>query len=156
MTPRIIVDSNIRRRFTDQLRRAGAREVGGILLGEQVSTGLFRLVDFSTDNVTGSAAHFHRSADQHSEKLEKFFAKTGYDFVRYNYLGEWHSHPRFSVLPSTQDCISMLELVRGEANIPFAALLIVRLDWFLFLKARATMFSQHRDPEPIAIERGKN
>lgn len=154
MTPSIILDSRIRRKFSDQLRRAGAREIGGILFGEQVATGRFRLVGFSTDNATGSAAHFHRSTDRHSDELEKFFERTGNDFGRYNYLGEWHSHPMFPVLPSDQDCMSMLDLVRGEANISFAALLIVRLDWFLFLKAGATMFSQHRNPEPIAIERG--
>lgn len=151
MPPSIIIGNEIRSRFASHLRRSGRREIGGVLLGEQIAPGSFRLVDFSIDNITGSEAHFCRSTDQHTQALECFFERTGHDFSRYNYLGEWHSHPRFPVVPSNKDCKSMLELVRGEINISFAALLIVRLDWLLFLKLRATMFSQHRNPENIAI-----
>ncbi len=152
MGPSIIIDSGIRRRIAAHLRRSGKREVGGLLLGEQIAPGSFRLVDFSIDNITGSAAHFCRSPEQHTAALDNFFEETGHNFSKYNYLGEWHSHPRFTVSPSPQDCKSMLDLVRCEKNILFAALLIVRLDWFLFFKLRATMFSRHQNPENIAIK----
>jgi len=85
--------------------------------------------------------------------LDQFFKKTGADYSRYNYLGEWHSHPRFPVKPSLQDCRSMMDMVGNEASIPFSALLIVRLDFLFFLKLGATMFSKHRPPEMIKVER---
>ncbi len=155
MSPSIIIDSDIRGRISTHLRRSGKHEVGGILLGEQIAPSSFRLVDFSIDNITGSDAHFHRSPEQHNAAIERFFKKTRHNFSKHNYLGEWHSHPRFPVSPSPQDYMSMQDLVRSEKNILFAALLIVRLDFFVCLKIGATMFSQHRNPEHITIERSK-
>ena len=151
MTPSICVGTGLRRRIAGHLRRAGGREVGGILLGEQLVPGSFRLVDFSIDEVSGSAAHFCRSTEFHGEVLTRFFERTGSDFRRYNYLGEWHSHPRYPVQPSVQDCKTMLDLVGGERDIPFAVLLVVRLDFLWFLKASATIFSRHRSPENMVI-----
>ena len=139
--------------MSSHLRRAGRREIGGILFGEQLEPGKFRLVDFTVDEVTGGAAHFCRSPENHRGGLKSFYAKTGHDFQRYNYLGEWHSHPRFSVYPSTQDCQSMLDLVHSEEGISFAVLLIVRLDWFWVLKSSAVMFSCFGESEPVTIER---
>lgn len=153
MAPSIILEIDVRRKFGSQLRQSGSREIGGVLFGEQLAPGRFRVVDFSVDNITGSAAHFCRTSEQHSVELERFFERTGHDFTKYNYLGEWHSHPRFPVAPSAQDCRSMNDLVHGEANISFAALLIVRLDWFLFLNAGAIMFSRKASPEKIKIIR---
>ena len=153
MPPSILVERPIRLRLSKHLRRSGRREIGGLLFGEQLAPGQFRLVDFSVDEATGQAARFSRSISSHSQELEQFFERTGSDYSRYNYLGEWHSHPRFPVIPSTKDCQSMLEMVRTETSIPFSALLIVRLDFFLFLRLGATMFSRDRDPETIRIER---
>lgn len=153
MEPSIIVEAGVRRKLATHLRRSGTREIGGILFGEQITPGQFRLVDFTVDDITGGAAHFCRAAHQHSNELEKFFDRTGRDFARYNYLGEWHSHPRFPVSPSAQDCRSMTELVHGERNIGFAALLIVRLDWLFFLRMSAAMFSQNTPPKNIYIIR---
>lgn len=153
MAPSIILDFEVRRNFVSRLRRSGSREIGGILFGEQLSPARFRLVDFTVDDLIGGAAHFSRSVNSHGIELERFFERTGHDFRKYNYLGEWHSHPRFPVTPSAQDCRSMRDLVQSEANINFAALLIVRLDWMFFLRARAIMFSRKQAPEPIELIR---
>jgi len=114
VSPRLIMDGKSRRKFAKKLRRAGQREIGGVLFGEQLAPNEFKIIDFSVDSVTGSAAHFCRSPEHHNTALEGFFAKTGNDYRRYNYLGEWHSHPRFPVHPSNQDQHSMIELVHGE------------------------------------------
>lgn len=153
MPPSILINRPIRLRLSKHLRHSGKQEIGGLLFGEQLAPGKFRLVDFSVDAATGQAAHFSRSVSRHSKELERFFERTGGDYARYNYLGEWHSHPCFAVIPSAQDYESMLDMVRNETSIPFSALLIVRLDFFLFLRLGATMFSRHRDPEIIQIER---
>ncbi len=62
--------------------------------------------------------------------MNAFFCETGHQYDRFNYLGEWHSHPRFPVTPSAQDVESMVDLVNGERGIDFAVLLIVRLQWW--------------------------
>ena len=152
MSPSILVEKKTRKRLSNHLRKSGNREIGGILFGEQMAPGRFRLADFSVDSTTGQAAHFCRSVDFHNEQLEKFYQRTGNDYSRYNYLGEWHSHPSFSVSPSSQDYKSMLGLVHSEANIKFSALLIARIDYTLYLELSATMFSRNNIPEDIEVK----
>nr|WP_246740431.1 Mov34/MPN/PAD-1 family protein [Bradyrhizobium sp. LCT2] len=120
-------------------------------MGEQVAPDHFRIVDFSVDATTGTAAHFVRSPDHHAEALETFFQKTGSDFRRFNYLGEWHSHPSFPVRPSQEDLMSMQSLVDGERDIDFSALVIVRLRYLLRLDAAAYMFIRHGAPRHVAL-----
>ncbi len=140
-----------RNRLKAELRRAGAREIGGVLMGEQLGPNRFRIVDFSVDSSTGSIAHFVRTPELHQEALRSFFERTGSDYRRFNYLGEWHSHPSFSVRPSSEDIASMSDLVHGERNIGFAVLLIVRLRWLLQLDYSATLFASGRSPEQVKV-----
>jgi len=136
-------------KMTRALRRAGRREIGGILMGEQIAERHFRVVDFSIDEVTGSYAHFVRSPEHHVTALAEFFERTGKEYARYNYLGEWHSHPSFPVRPSHEDALSMDDLVHGERDISFAVLLIVKRAWWCF-ECSATMFV--RGEQPINVE----
>ncbi|MCP1745415.1 hypothetical protein ABIF65_007089 [Bradyrhizobium japonicum] len=120
-------------------------------MGEQVAPDHFRIVDFSIDATTGTAAHFVRSPNHHAEALESFFRRTGSDFRRFNYLGEWHSHPSFAVRPSREEMMSMQSLVNGERDIDFSALVIVRLRRLFVLEAAAYMFVRHRAPSHVAL-----
>lgn len=147
----ISLPNDQRARFCKRLRRAGTREIGGILMGEQVAPDHFRIVDFSVDETTGTAAHFVRSPDHHAEALESFFRRTGSNFRRFNYLGEWHSHPSFPVRPSQEDIMSMQGLVDGERDIDFSALVVVRLRYFFLLEAAAYMFVRHSAPGGVAL-----
>jgi integrative and conjugative element protein (TIGR02256 family) len=139
----------VRQRLRRELRRAKRREIGGVLMGEQIAAGHFRVVDFSVDAVTGSAAHFVRNNEQHEVTLREFFRRTRSDYTRYNYLGEWHSHPSFEVRPSVTDVGSMLSLVEGERSIDFAVLLIVRLDVWLYLSHSISLFVRGQPPQII-------
>ena len=147
----ISLPSNQRARLRKCLRRAGRREIGGILMGEQVAPDHFRIVDFSVDDKTGTAAHFVRSPEHHAEALESFFRRTGSDFKRFNYLGEWHSHPSFTVRPSQEDITSMQSLVNGERDIDFSALMIVKLRCFFLVEAAAYMFVRRAAPGSVAL-----
>lgn len=120
-------------------------------MGEQVAPDHFRIVDFSVDDQTGTAAHFVRSPEHHAEALEGFFRRTGSDFKRFNYLGEWHSHPSFPVRPSHEDITSMQSLVNGERDIDFSALMIVRLRCFFLVEAAAYMFVRRAAPGQVAL-----
>ena len=86
--------------------------------------------------------------------LAEFFARTGKDYERFNYLGEWHSHPLFSVHPSGPDFATMFEIVEDpEVRAHFAVLLIVRLRrlWSA-LEISATVFSPNSVPIGASIE----
>jgi integrative and conjugative element protein (TIGR02256 family) len=141
----------VKSKLQGALRTAGSREIGGVLMGEQIAPGHFRVVDLSIDSQTGGRAHFVRSSEAHAEALNAFFNETGHQYDRFNYLGEWHSHPRFSVTPSTQDVASMIDLVEGERGIEFAVLLIVRLRWWRRIFCSCTLFSRSANPSSVNI-----
>lgn len=141
----------VRKRLHKVVRKAGRREIGGVLMGEQVEPGRFRLIDFSVDSETGSAAHFVRSVEHHQTALTAFFESTGADYARFNYLGEWHSHPSYLPIPSGEDARSMVDLVSSERDIPFAVLLIVRAGWYR-LACSATLFQRTGAPSSVSIE----
>jgi len=123
-------------------------------MAEQLAPGDFRLVDFTVDSQRGSAAHFVRSVDDHQKALAHFFERTGHDYSRFNYLGEWHSHPNHQPIPSCEDIASMESLVQGERDIDFAVLLVVRKRW-LGLKMSATLFDRRGQPQIAEVYSGR-
>lgn len=133
------------------LRRAGARETGGLLMGEQLAPDEFRVAAFSFSRRGGSIASFTRDMRAHQRTLEKFFRKTGRDFRRFNYLGEWHSHPHFPVIPSGSDVAAMQAIVNDRAvGATFVTLLIVRLRGENTLEVGPYLFVPgKRQPYPI-------
>ncbi|KIQ03284.1 MULTISPECIES: Mov34/MPN/PAD-1 family protein [Pseudomonas] len=148
---RVEISEPVKDKLRRALRAAGSREIGGVLMGEQIAPGHFRVVDLSIDSETGGRAHFVRSSEAHADALSAFFRETGHQYDRFNYLGEWHSHPRFSVTPSTQDITSMIDLVEGERGIEFAVLLIVRLHWWRRISCSCSLFCRSTNPSSVDI-----
>lgn len=110
------------------LTRAGSREIGGILMAEHVGLDTFTVREITIQK-RGTFASFLRSIDDALGRLRQFFNRTNRDYRRFNYIGEWHSHPSFSPIPSFKDDRSMFEIVQDKAvGANFAALLIVKLD----------------------------
>lgn len=145
---RIEVAADIEPRLRKVLRSAGRREIGGMLFAEQLVPSRFRVMDFSVDLSSGSPNNFRRDPRAHEAVLNAFFERTGRDFARFNYLGEWHSHPSFSVRPSPEDVATMTELVSEEGSaISFAVLLIVRLRLYLWLDHSWTIFAHGHPPQ---------
>jgi proteasome lid subunit RPN8/RPN11 len=143
----IKVARDIEARLRSALLSAGQREIGGMLFAEQIEPDHFRVVDFSVDLDAGSHASFRRAPGVHRQALDAFFDRTGRDFARFNYLGEWHSHPAFSVRPSTEDIATMTELVSDHRSaISFAVLLIVRLRFCFWLDHSWTIFARGKTP----------
>ncbi|KQM26495.1 MULTISPECIES: Mov34/MPN/PAD-1 family protein [unclassified Sphingomonas] len=142
--------ADVRQRLHSSVRAAGCLEIGGVLMAEQIAPGHFHIVDFTVDGRTGGAAHFVRSVDDHRAALTEFFSGTGSDFGRFNYLGEWHSHPNHPPVPSFEDITSMESLVCGERDIPFAVLLIVQAA-SATLASSATLFERGKRPVPVTM-----
>jgi len=108
-------------------RTAGCRETGGMLFGEHVAENEFRVLE-ATVAGTGSVASFLRGVVDGLARLEKFFWRTKRDFRRFNYLGEWHSHPSFALHPSGTDDQTMFDIVNDpKTGARFAVLVIVKL-----------------------------
>jgi [CysO sulfur-carrier protein]-S-L-cysteine hydrolase len=138
---RLLLTAPILKRLRRELRRAGSREIGGLLMGEHVGDDAFRVVDISVQRTGGSIASFVRDPTSHDAQLKAFFARTKGDFERFNYLGEWHSHPMFAPVPSETDCRSMQSIVDNpEVGANFVVLLVVTLASRTKIKGTATVF----------------
>ena len=118
------IHPNTLARLTRELAQAGRREIGGVLVGEHLDRNTFRIADLSVQRHGGEEACFVRRPAHHKGFLDDFFARTGDAYDRFNYLGEWHSHPSFSTEPSGTDLLQMHEIVNdGPSGPPFAILL---------------------------------
>lgn len=118
-----------------------------MLFAEQLAPAHFRLMDFSTDLYSGTHTNFRRDPRLHQKALDEFFDRTGRDFGRFNYLGEWHSHPSFAVNPSVEDVQTMVDLVENPRSaITFALLLIVRLRFRFWMDYSMTSFTRGYAP----------
>jgi hypothetical protein len=89
--------------------------------------------------------------------MEKFFAQTGNDFTRFNYLGEWHSHPSFEPLPSDTDIRTMQSMVEApDVGVNFLVLMVCRMasGRGRVLELTATAFRAGATPlaVPISVE----
>lgn len=147
----VSLPNDVTLRIARELVEAGDREIGGILMAEQLDdTGRFQVVDFSVDPHSGRMDYFERDPYSHGATLEAFFERKERDFSRFNYLGEWHSHPCFPVRPSYRDLKSMLQLVNGDEGIDFAVLMIVKLASRSSLEAGMTLFT--RGARPVSVE----
>lgn len=148
---KIELTKEVRARMASCLVKAKQREIGGILMGEQLKPGEFRVIDFSLDDTSGSATQFVRLPERHNAVLDAFFTRTGNDYARFNYLGEWHSHPNYALAPSAIDIITMHNLLDEENNIPFAILLIVKKGWCRRFKCSATLFNRNKKMSRIQV-----
>ncbi|MDO9077976.1 MAG: Mov34/MPN/PAD-1 family protein [Brevundimonas sp.] len=143
-----VVDKLVR-----ELRRAGRREIGGVLVGEHIGRNTFRIVDLSIQRHGGERACFVREPQHHKRFLDAFYARTGDDYRRFNYLGEWHSHPSFTTDPSSTDVRQMTRIVTDDPEArSFAVLVIVRLGEADILQIDGFGFRADHQPDVAEIE----
>lgn len=150
---KLLLPNDIVHKMRCHMLKAGSREIGGMLMGEEVGEQVFRIVDFTIDAKSGDVANFVRDDENHDKVLAKFFKRTGADYERFNYLGEWHTHPRFNVHPSVQDIQTMQDLVDGSGGVSFAVLLIARLRWIVSYECSAHLFVHNYAPSKVNVVR---
>src|SRR2546427_2280770 len=110
------------------LHKAQRREVGGVLMAEHSGPNRFEVRELTVHR-RGSVFNFVRAIEEALGRLRDFFHRTEYDYTRFNYIGEWHSHPSFQPVPSSRDDSSMREIIHDpKLGANFVVLLIVKLD----------------------------
>lgn len=123
----ITVPTEVQVVLSNALDKAGSRECGGLLLGEHVGVDHF-VVRNLTVQEPGAIASFVRSMRGALSAVASFCRANGGNFTKFNYMGEWHSHPLFSVQPSVQDHSTMRALATDDSvGANFVVLLIFRL-----------------------------
>jgi proteasome lid subunit RPN8/RPN11 len=140
-------------KLTKELSGAKLREIGGVLVGEHVGRNEFRLVDLSIQRSGGNRTCFVRHPSAHKPFLDAFFKRADAEYERYNYLGEWHSHPGFPVNPSETDVSQMQKIVsEGKSGPLFAVLLIVQLSENDDIRLSATAHRAGKAPAAVTIQ----
>lgn len=130
------------------LNRAGRREIGGQLFGEQLAPSHFKIIELTIQARPGTFSRFVVDLMQAVRDSIGFFDRTQHRYQRFNYIGEWHSHPSFAVQPSAIDKETMWELVLDQSfHGNFAVLMIVRLDADRLTKGAWVFDPQGREHE---------
>lgn len=124
----LVLPHDIQTKLAAALRSAGKREIGGVIMAEHVGPNRFAVMDI-TVHKRGAIASFIRRIEDALGRLQAFFSSTGNQYSKFNYVGEWHSHPMFAPEPSRTDDISMHQIADdSEVGAHFVVLLIVKLD----------------------------
>ena len=71
-------------------------------MGERVGDFVFRVIDITIQSHPGQSNFFLRRIEEAATGLLRFFQRTGKQYHKYNYLGEWHSHPLFPTNPESK------------------------------------------------------
>jgi hypothetical protein len=97
-------------------------------MAEHVAVNEFSLREM-TFHRRGTFASFVRRIEDALGRLRSFFEETKHNYRRFNYIGEWHSHPSFVPEPSPRDDASMREIVTDpDVGAKFVVLLVVKLE----------------------------
>jgi integrative and conjugative element protein (TIGR02256 family) len=148
----ILLPASVAETITLELRKSGKRETGGLLFAEHIGGDTFKIIDVTTQQSRGTVAEFVRDPTQHKEQLEALFERTGNDCTRFNYFGEWHSHPCFAPIPSGQDLRTMCSILRDpEVGANFLVLLIIRLNGISGLALSATICDGSGVYQPASV-----
>jgi len=123
------VTIEIEQKAYDQIYRAlqdfGDYEIGGILIGYKKAENQFAISEATVadDTQNFNLASFIREP----LKSMKILLKT-YKIRKHNYIGEWHSHPRFNLYPSDYDIETMKGILSDPGyGVSFALLIITKL-----------------------------
>jgi proteasome lid subunit RPN8/RPN11 len=122
------VPPEIAKQITLALSKNGNHECGGILMGEHTGEDHFTVRKVSIHR-KGTFSSFVRLIDEALDAMNAFWHEHKGDYKRFNYIGEWHSHPQFPEYPSPKDDESMVEIVNDDSvGANFAVLMVVKLN----------------------------
>jgi len=133
--------------LVEAIQQAGKREIGGILMGEHIGPDTFRVREITIQRKGGTFAAFIRMVEEIFTPLLAFFDTTKHNYTKFNYLGEWHSHHSFALIPSRRDHATMYNLVMdSQLGAHFILLLLVKQDNHGQLEGSITVYQPNKPP----------
>ena len=143
----LLIPPEIKAKLITALAEAGRREIGGILMGEHVGPETFRVKQVTIQRHMGTFATFVRLVTEFLAPLRSFFVATNHEYTKFNYLGEWHSHPSFALSPSQCDHKTMYDIVTyPQMGARFVVLLLVKLGADGQLNTQFTVYRPNEEP----------
>jgi len=124
-----------------------------VLLGEHLGPDLFRVLECTVQMGGGTSSSFVRMPEAVDAALQQFYERHDFDYSRFNYLGEWHSHPSFALIPSRTDERTMLSIVKDpDSHAKFAVLMLVRLNAEEQLSLAGTFYHRGNRGQHVTLE----
>ena len=121
-------------------------------MGEQIRECYFRIHEVTVQSNAGTIGSFLRTSHQAAAALSRFFDEMGHDYLRFNYIGEWHSHPSSSLQPSLRDHATMWSILHDRTvGASFAVLLILSLDSDMRLLTAASVYVRGLKPSKVIV-----
>jgi len=156
---KLLLPHDIAGRLIGALQKAKEREIGGILMAEHLADSVFRVRKLTIQRRGGGFATFMRAVQSVVGPLQEFFRVTNHNYTRFNYIGEWHSHPSFPPLPSGTDHSTMHSIVENpDVGAFFVVLVIVKLGANRALEGSVTIYQPggRRDCGQLVVEEDKH
>lgn len=137
----VSLNEKSKEKIVEALHKYSPNEIGGILIGNKVTDVNVIVNDVSISNEVEilNYASFIRDTVNAQRLLNKHYKKsTGF------YIGEWHSHPNFSLYPSGKDISTMKGIIHDKNyNVSFAILIIVKLNESNELESKGFLFHKN-------------
>jgi len=143
----LVIPHNVRVQLREALVHAGRKEIGGILMGQDLGADRFRVSEVSVQMHGGTFASFVRLVQDCLAPLQRFFQTTKNNFKRFNYMGEWHSHHSFALVPSLKDHKSMFGIIEDDrVGANFVVLFLVKLNHEDGVDGAVVVYVRNRTP----------
>jgi [CysO sulfur-carrier protein]-S-L-cysteine hydrolase len=121
-------------------------------MGEHVGPDTFRVKELTIQRKGGTFASFVRLVQGVLAPLKAFFHATHHDYIRFNYLGEWHSHHSFDLTPSGTDHNTMFEIIDDpQLGANFVVLLLAKLGEGNRLDCGAFLYQPKVNPRIVQV-----
>lgn len=125
---KIIIPKLIAAKIYNQVIKYSPNETKGALFAKKISNELFEIDDIYIEKNVGSFAFVTLINNKKYQKFQKtYHEKNNNDYVRHNYIGDWHSHPSFELNPSSFDIKEVKEDLKAS-NAKFLIQIIVKAE----------------------------
>lgn len=122
-----------------------------MLFAEHTVDEEFRVFEVTATAPAGRFASFVRAISEGMARVEDFFRRKKRAYTRFNYLGDWHSHPAFALRPSGTDDETMPNRVNDAGAGALFVVLVFRRGPLARPRASRAPGREREDLRPLRI-----
>lgn len=123
---KIIVKKEVADKIKKAVKKAGKKEIKGACFAEKIDDNIFEIEDVYISKI-GSFSFSNLVVSFKYRMFEnKYFKKHSNDYEKHNYIGDWHSHPSFELVPSSYDKKEVIDEL-SKSNAHFLIQIIVKI-----------------------------
>ncbi len=123
----IIIPKEITLRLIKQISKYSPLETKGALFAEDLGNDTFKIDEVYLEPKPGTTTFVKLYINHEYVTFQKNYHKLrNNNFSKYNYIGDWHSHPLFECYPSSYD-VSEVEKDMKQSNAIFLVQLILKV-----------------------------